>query len=200
MLQNKKKINRKFPSIPSVTYRWSSSKTVKSSCCSNETLFPEGTCGFRRRDEVNYVLNTGVRKHLSLSPYDCKPFGSYSHSYFCSCIKILWIKFQLCPFITIILTTFCPCIAMTNKIDALTKHHPTAFITICHHQRQGSNCTLSCGATVVPAQDTWFVHRSDCPALTFLETRIFPELAQPNVGLFPIRAGGPSRLLRLRQI
>ena len=61
---------------------------------------------------------------------------------------------------------------------------------------------------MVPAQDTWFVHRSDCPALTFgklefslNEHGVAPtSLPQPNVGLFPIRAGGPSRLLRLRQI
>ena len=34
--------------------------------------------------------------------------------------------------------------------------------------REGPNCKLLCGATMVPAQDTWFVHRSDSPVLTFL--------------------------------
>ena len=33
--------------------------------------------------------------------------------------------------------------------------------------RQGPNCKLSCGATMVPAQDTWFAHRSDSPVLPF---------------------------------
>ena len=60
--------------------------------------------------------------------------------------------------------------------DAPTKHHPTAFITTCHHQRQGPDCKFSCGATLVPAQDTWFVHRSDSPSSPdILETQIYPE-------------------------
>ena len=92
---------------------------------------------------------------------------------------------------------------MTDGIDALTKHHPTAFITTCHDQRQGPSYTFSSGA-----EDTWFVHRSDSPVLTFWKLEFSPNergaaptsLRQPNVGLFPIRAGGPSRLLRLRQI
>ena len=82
-------------------------------------------------------------------------------------------------------------------IDASAKHHPTAFITTCHHQRQGPNDTFSCGATVVPARDTWFVHRSACPVLTFwklefslIEHGVVPTgLQQPNAGLFQIRAG-----------
>ena len=76
--------------------------------------------------------------------------------------------------------------------------------TSCHHQRQGPNCTLSCG---VLAQDTWFVGRSDSPVLTFGRLKfhlnehvVAPTgLQQPNVGLFLIRAGGPSQLLQLRQ-
>ena len=78
---------------------------------------------------------------------------------------------------------------MTDEIDASTKHHPTAFITTYHHQRQGPNCTFLCGATVVSAQDTWFVHRSDCPALTFWKLEFslneHTSLKQPNVGVFP---------------
>ena len=92
---------------------------------------------------------------------------------------------------------------MTDEIDASTKHHPTAFITTCR-----PNYTFSCAVEVVPAQDTRFAHRSDSPVLTFWELEFFlnehgvapTSLQQPNVGLFPIRAGGPSRLLRLRQI
>ena len=61
---------------------------------------------------------------------------------------------------------------------------------------------------MVPARETWFVHRSDSPVLTFwkLEVSLIwhgvvpTGLRQPNVGLIPIRAGGPSRLLQLRQI
>ena len=85
---------------------------------------------------------------------------------------------------------------MTDEIDASTEHHPTAFITTCHHQRQGPNYTFSCSAAVVLAQDTWFVHRSDSPVLTFWKLEFSPNergvaptsLRQPNVGLFPIRA------------
>ena len=221
--------------IPSVTYRWSCSKTGKSNCCSHETRFTEATYAFRRRDAVNCALNSEVG---TTPPCGCKPFGSYSHSYFCSFVTSLVTNFvhssrfsgqffQLCPFITILLTPLSMRHALldefsilsihrdvlnvffrTNEIDALTKHLPTAFITTCHHQRQGPNCTFSCGATEVLAQDTWFVHRSDCPALTFWklefslhETGVAPtSLQQPNVGLCPIRARGQSRLLRLRPI
>ena len=78
---------------------------------------------------------------------------------------------------------------MTNKIDVLTKHHPAALITTCHHQQQGLDGTFSCGAAVVPAQDTWFVHRSDSPVLTswklefsLNERGVAPtSLQQPNV-------------------
>ena len=48
--------------IPSVTSRWSCSKTDTSNCCSRETLFPEATCGFRRRDAVDFALHSGVGK------------------------------------------------------------------------------------------------------------------------------------------
>ena len=52
------------------------------------------------------------------------------------------------------------------------------------------------------------MHRSDSPILTFgkLEFSLIKHgvastcLQQPNVGLFPIRAGGPSRLLQWRQV
>ena len=70
----------------------------------------------------------------------------------------------------------------------------------------GPNCKLSCGATMVPAQDTWCVHRSGSPVLPFwtLEFSLseddvaHQDLQQPNVGLLLIRAG-PSRMLQLRQ-
>ena len=60
---------------------------------------------------------------------------------------------------------------------------------------------------MVPAQDTWFASRLDSPVLTFWrlefsqnEHVVVPTgLQQPNVGLFLIRAGGPSQLLQLRQ-
>ena len=48
--------------IPSVTSRWSCSKTDKSNCCSHETLFHDATCGFKRHDAVNYAFNSGVGK------------------------------------------------------------------------------------------------------------------------------------------
>ena len=50
--------------ISSVASRWSCSKTDKSNCCSHETLFHETTCGFKRRDAVNYPLISGAGKHL----------------------------------------------------------------------------------------------------------------------------------------
>ena len=37
-------------------------KTDMSNCCSHETLFTEGSCGCKRRDAVNYALNSGVGK------------------------------------------------------------------------------------------------------------------------------------------
>ena len=48
--------------IPSVTSRWSCSKTDNSNCCSHETLFHEATCEFKRLDAVNYALNSGIGK------------------------------------------------------------------------------------------------------------------------------------------
>ena len=48
--------------IPSVTSRWSCSKTDKSNCCSHETLFHLVTCKFKRLDAVNYALNSWVGK------------------------------------------------------------------------------------------------------------------------------------------
>ena len=60
---------------------------------------------------------------------------------------------------------------------------------------------------MVPAQDTRFVSRLDSPVLTFWrlefslnEHVVAPTgLQQPNVGLFLIRAGGPSQLPQLHQ-
>ena len=82
------------------------------------------------------------------------------------------------------------------------------FESITTLHRQAPNYTLSYGVVMVLAQDTWFVRRSYCPALTFwkleismIEHGVAPtSLQQPNVGLSPIRAGGPSRLMRSRQI
>ena len=54
-----------------------------------------------------------------------------------------------------------------SEIDASTKHHPPAFIAICHHQQQEPSWTFSCDATVVLVRETWFVHRSDSLVLTF---------------------------------
>ena len=67
---------------------------------------------------------------------------------------------------------------------------------------------LSYGAAMVRVQRTLFVHHSDSPTVTFWRREFSPNerdaesinLPQPNVELFLIRADGPSRLLRLRQI
>ena len=80
------------------------------------------------------------------------------------------------------------------------------LFTLLH--RHVPNYTLSYGVVMVLVQDTWFVRRSDSPVLTLWkleyslnEHGVAPtSLQEPNVGLFPIRASGPSRLLRLRQI
>ena len=64
--------------ISSVASCWSCSKTDKSNCCSCETLFDAATCGFKRRDAVNYAKISGVGKSPP-PPYCCKPFGSCSH-------------------------------------------------------------------------------------------------------------------------
>ena len=113
-------ISRKFPrsshSISDISL-----VKKKSNCCSHETRFSEATCGFRRRDVVNNALYSGARK---TPPCGCKPVGSYPHSYFCSCIMILWnfsILFihhnpldHFCPYVTLFWTNFqcCPCIAL----------------------------------------------------------------------------------------
>ena len=65
----------------------------------------------------------------------------------------------------------------TDAIDALTKHHPTAFITICHHQRKETQLHvfvwrnigsgpryMVCASLGLSSPDIW-------------ETRIFPERA-----------------------
>ena len=75
---------------------------------------------------------------------------------------------------------------------------PTTSITTCHHQRQGPNYKFSCGAAGGPAQDTWFVHNSDSPVPKFWKLEfsvnehvVVPtSLQPPNIGLFPVRAGG----------
>ena len=113
--------------IPSAIYRWPCSKTDKSNCCSHETRFSGATCGFRRRDAVNYALNSRVGKtpHQRLQPVwfllafillfmhqdllerisilfiRHNPLGQ-----FCLCVTFIRTNFQFCPFITILLTTF----------------------------------------------------------------------------------------------
>ena len=83
----------------------------------------------------------------------------------------------------------------TDEINASTKHNQTSSITTCHHQRKEPNCTLSCCATMVEAQDPWLVH-SDSPVplwrleVSLNEHGVAPtDLQQPNVGTFP----NPSR-------
>ena len=49
-----------------MTYRWLCSTADESNCCSHETLLHDATCEFILRDAVNYKLNSGVGKHLSL--------------------------------------------------------------------------------------------------------------------------------------
>ena len=48
--------------IPSVTHRWLCSTADESNCCSQETLLHDATFEFKRRDAVNYALNSGVGK------------------------------------------------------------------------------------------------------------------------------------------
>ena len=95
---------------------------------------------------------------------------------------------------------------MTDEIDASTKYHPTTFIRTCHHQRQGPNLHAFVWRNN-GSGPRYFVRHSDSPVLTFWrlefsvnEHVVAPTgLQQPNVGLFLIRAGGPSQLLQSRQ-
>ena len=94
------------------------------------------------------------------------------------------------------------------EMDASVKHHPPAFIAICHHQQQEPSWTFSCDATVVLVRETWFVHRSDSLVLTFWqlefslnERDVAPtSLPQPSVGLFPDQVDEPPQLRQLRPI
>ena len=85
---------------------------------------------------------------------------------------------------------FCPCIACSERveIDASTQHHPTAFITTCHHQRQGQNYTFSHSAAMVLVRGTLFVHRSDCPVLTFWKLKF----SQNEHGVAPTSLQQPT--------
>ena len=152
--------------IPSVTHRWFCSTADESSCCSHETLVHDATCESKLRDAVNYKLNSEVGKHFSLRLQAVRSlltFRRHLRDFSCS-VNFATVHHMHRDLLDRFLRT--------DEIDASTKHHPTTFITTCH---QGPNCTLSCGATMVPAQDTRFVSRLDSPVLTFLETRIFPE-------------------------
>ena len=119
-------------------------------------------------------------------------------------------EFSICPFITILLATFVHASRCAERVlDRRLNKAPTIGI---HHDLSSSTTGTQLHA---------FVWRNSgsgprylvCASLGFtspeiLGTRIFLNehgvaptcLQQPNVGLFPIRAGGPPRLLRLRQI
>ena len=188
--------------IPPTTYRWSCSKTDKSNCCSRETRFSEATCGFRRRDVGNCALKFRSRKNTSLRLQPVSfllafvllfmhqdhldkfsiLFIRHDHlNQFRPCVTLFWTNFQFCSFITIPLTTFsmhCDVLnefLMTNEIDVLTKHHTTALITTCNHQRQGPNCTFSCGATVVFGPRYLVCASLGLSSPDILETRFFPD-------------------------
>ena len=77
----------------------------------------------------------------------------------CPCITLLWTNFQFCPFITILLTTFVHASRCSERVldDRRNRRLDKAPPNGIHHD-------LTSSATVVPAQDTCFVHR-----------RIFPE-------------------------
>ena len=49
----------------------------ESNACSHETLLHDATCGFKRRDAVNYALNSGVGQHtrqkMTLHSEQCRP-------------------------------------------------------------------------------------------------------------------------------
>ena len=110
-----------------MTTRCSCSKTDKSNCCLHETLFPEATCGFRRRDVGNCALKFRSRKNTSLrlqpdwfllafillfmhqdslDKISILFIRQNSLNQFRPCVTFFWTNFQLCPFITILLTTF----------------------------------------------------------------------------------------------
>ena len=132
-------------------------------------------------------------------------FGSCSHSCFCSCIMILEIKISTLFIRHDPLNQFCSCVMLfwtnfsilsihrgvlnefltTDGIDALTKHHTTAFITICHHQRKETHLHvfvwrnsgsgpryLVCASLGLSSPDIW-------------EIRIFPERAFCCTHKFP---------------
>ena len=98
--------------IPSVTSRWSCSKSDKFNCCSHETLFHKVTCEFKRPDAVNNALNSGVGKThprlqavwFQLASSECCNFLFSRISR--SCIRVFWTNFQFCPFVTTLLTNF----------------------------------------------------------------------------------------------
>ena len=105
--------------IPSVTSRWSCSKTDRSNCCSHETLFHEATCGFKRLDAVSYALNSGAGKTPSLRPQavwfllassECCNFLLSRISR--SCIRIFWTNFQFLSIRHDPLDQFCSCVTV----------------------------------------------------------------------------------------
>ena len=85
------------------------------------------------------------------------------------------------------------------------------LVTICKIglalHRQVPSYTLSCGAAMVLAQSTLFVHHSDSPILTLWRRECSPnerdaepiDLQQPNVELFLIQVGGPSQSQQLHR-
>ena len=203
--------------ISSVASRWSCSKTDKSNCCSHETLYTEATCGFNRRDLINCARTSEVGNDLPTTASRLVPthvswllqfpifLESYVHASGFSgrIFNLVHSSQSSWPLLSMrhvpldefsILSTqqsSQPLLSMrhvpldeflmTNEID----------VTTCHHQRQGPHCTFSYSATMVPVQDSWFVHRSDSPVLTFLKLEFFlnehgvipTSLSQPNVGI-----------------
>ena len=118
------------------------------------------------------------RSRTAPPPHGWKPFVPYS-----------LVQFLILSIHHDFLDHFCSCIATLAIICVKLRLEVSPYFL---QHRQGPNCKLLCGATMVPAQDTWFVHLSDSPVLTIWrlefplnEHDVAPKcLQQPNVGLF----------------
>ena len=201
--------------IPSVTSRWSCSKTDKSNCCSHETLFREATCEFKRRSAVNYALSSGegnIPSSLLLTPRLQAVWFLLTSAECCnflfSGLRIFCTNFQFSRSVTILLFNFVHAPWCSERVldDRRNRRLEKAPPNGIHHDLSSSTIGTQLHVFV------WSNNGSSprylvCASLGFssphiLESRIFPNehaptsLQQSNVGLFPIRAGGPSRFLQ----
>ena len=123
-------------------------------------------------------------RHDSLDEFSILFIRHDPLDYFSPCVTILWTK---CT------SSRRPSMLTVSRgwLNRITSGGCTPFAQVPHHQRQVPSCTLSCGATVVLAQDAWFGRRSDSPVLTLSrlefslnEHGVAPtDVKQPNVGL-----------------